>query len=279
MTTNVRTDPSPSDPSPSDPGPPDARPSDHRPSDPGAPDAAPPPDKPLRRDAERNRRRILDAARELFAQRGLGVTLNDIAHHAGVGVGTVYRRFPDKTVLIESLFEESLSDIADRLRVAAEDPDPWHGLATFLEGQFESHAQDQGLKELVTATPNGIARVSRLRDELLPLSATLVRRAKQSGAIREDVAPTDLAIVQIMIGAVLDAAREADPEVWRRYLAIILRGLSARPEELGSLPVGALGPDQIPRVMTHHKLGARPGQAGAPPRAGKDDQPPAPGSR
>src|SRR5579875_1512745 len=79
--------------------------------------------KPLRKDAERNRRRILDAARELFAERGLGVTLNDVAHHAGVGVGTVYRRFPDKTVLIESLFEERLEEIAERLRTAVADPD------------------------------------------------------------------------------------------------------------------------------------------------------------
>jgi AcrR family transcriptional regulator len=211
-------------------------------------------EKPLRKDAERNRRRILDAARELFAQRGLGVTLNDIAHHAGVGVGTVYRRFPDKTVLIESLFEESFQEIADRLRAAVADPDPWHGLVTFLDGQFESQARDQGLKELITATPDGVARVSRLRDELLPLTADLIRRAQESGSMRDDIAPTDLAIVQIMIGSVLDAAREVDPEAWRRYLAIILRGLSARPDELGPLPAGPIANDEIPRVMTNHKL-------------------------
>jgi AcrR family transcriptional regulator len=214
-------------------------------------------EKPLRRDAERNRRRILDAARELFAQRGLGVTLNDIAHHAGVGVGTVYRRFPDKTVLIESLFEESFQEIADRLRAAVADPDPWHGLVTFLDGQFEAHARDRGLKELVTATPDGVARVSRLRDELLPLSDQLVRRAQASGAMRRDVGSTDLAIIQIMIGSVLDAAREVQPEAWRRYLAIILRGLSARPEELGPLPVEPIPDDEIPRVMTNHKLAVR----------------------
>jgi AcrR family transcriptional regulator len=213
--------------------------------------------KPLRRDAERNRRRILDAARELFAQRGLGVTLNDIAHHAGVGVGTVYRRFPDKTVLIESLFEESFQEIADRLRTAVADPDPWHGLVTFLDGQFESQARDQGLKELITATPDGVARVARLRDELLPLTADLIRRAQKSGSMRHDIAPTDLAIVQIMIGSVLDAAREVDPEAWRRYLAIILRGLSARPDELGPLPVGPIANEQVPRVMTNHKCAIR----------------------
>jgi AcrR family transcriptional regulator len=216
-------------------------------------------EKPLRKDAERNRRRILDAARELFARRGLGVTLNDIAHHAGVGVGTVYRRFPDKTVLIESLFEESFQEIADRLRAAVADPDPWHGLVTFLEGQGEIQAHDQGLRELVTATPDGVARVSRLRDELLPLSEELIRRAQENGSMREDVAATDLAIIQIMIGSVLDAAREVQPEAWRRYLAIFLRGLSARPEELGPIPVEPIPDDEIPRVMTNHKLAVRGG--------------------
>ena len=78
--------------------------------------------RPLRVDAERNRLRILDAARELFAQRGLGVTLNDIAHHAGVGVGTVYRRFPDKNRLIDDLFEQRLQELVGFIETAAPTP-------------------------------------------------------------------------------------------------------------------------------------------------------------
>src|SRR5213083_1606102 len=76
---------------------------------------------PLRKDAERNRQRILDAARELFAERGLAVTLNDIAHHAGVGVGTVYRRFPDRAQLIEALFEQRLQQVLELLEAARDD--------------------------------------------------------------------------------------------------------------------------------------------------------------
>ena len=75
-------------------------------------------ERPLRRDAERNRQRILDAARELFTERGLAVTLNDIAHHAGVGVGTVYRRFPDRVQLIEALFEQRLEQIRELAEAA-----------------------------------------------------------------------------------------------------------------------------------------------------------------
>src|SRR5207248_4027407 len=106
-----------------------------------------PPDRPLRADAERNRQRILDAARELFADRGLGVTLNDIAHHAGVGVGTVYRRFPDKKQLIDGLFEQRLEDLVALMDLAVSDPDPWRGLSGFLEHALELQAADRGLRE------------------------------------------------------------------------------------------------------------------------------------
>src|SRR5437763_16612288 len=84
-------------------------------------------ERPLRKDAERNRQRILDAAAELFTQRGLGVTLNDIAHHADVGVGTVYRRFPDKELLIDALFEDRVEEFVVLAEESLADPDPWHG--------------------------------------------------------------------------------------------------------------------------------------------------------
>src|ERR1700735_4466243 len=120
------------------------------------PPAAPIPDRPLRKDAERNRLRILDAARELFAQRGLGVTLNDIAHHAGVGVGTVYRRFPDKNRLIDDLFEQRLQELVGFVETAAADPDPWRGITVFLEQALELQASDRGLMELITGMPDGL---------------------------------------------------------------------------------------------------------------------------
>src|ERR1043166_2555480 len=86
-------------------------------------------DQPLRKDAERSRQRVLGAARELVAERGLGRTLNDVAHHAGVGVGTVYRRFPDKEVLIDTLFQEQLDEWARIYTQGLADPDPWHAVA------------------------------------------------------------------------------------------------------------------------------------------------------
>src|SRR2546421_9804063 len=110
--------------------------------------SAPPSERPLRRDAERNRQRILDAARVVFAERGLSGSHDDIAHQAGVGVGTVYRRFPDKEQLIDALFETRIEEIANVARAAAENPDPWSALMGFLMRAQELQREDRGLKEI-----------------------------------------------------------------------------------------------------------------------------------
>jgi AcrR family transcriptional regulator len=213
--------------------------------------------KPLRADAQRNRQRILDAARDLFAERGLGVTLNDIAHHAGVGVGTVYRRFPDKKQLIDGLFEQRLEELVTLMNAAVSDPDPWRGLSGFLERALELQAADRGLRELISGMPDGLERVTRIRGLLLPLGTELVRRAQEAGKLRRDITPQDLPIIQMSLATIIDAARDVEPDLWRRYLHIVLRGLSAEPEELGPLEAGPLAPEDVDRVMSALKPGRR----------------------
>ena len=97
---------------------------------------------PLRRDAERNRERILDAARELFAARGLAVTLDDVARHAGVGVGTVYRRFANREALIDALFDDKLAKILETARAASAHPDQWDGFVLWITGVCELFAAE-----------------------------------------------------------------------------------------------------------------------------------------
>ena len=209
-------------------------------------------DKPLRKDAERNRRRILDAARELFAQRGLEATLNDVAHHAGVGVGTVYRRFPDKSELIDSLFEEDFEEMVGRAEQALADPDPWNGIVGFLTGTAEAQFADKGLQDLLTETPEGMARIARVRRRLLPLVTELIARAQSAGQLRDDVHASDLAMAQLMVASVIDSAREVAPELWRRYLELILRGMAGPGEEL-RLGTPPLEPEQLDRVLSRYK--------------------------
>jgi AcrR family transcriptional regulator len=206
-------------------------------------------EKPLRRDAERNRERILEAARELFTERGLSVTLNDIAHHAGVGVGTVYRRFPDREQLIDALFEERVEEMAALAGSCLTEPDPWTGFTRFLEGMLEAQARDRGLKELLLSTDHVRARVSHARERLLPIAGQIVERAKAAGALRADFAPQDMPLIQGMLGSIIDGSRDVAPEIWRRYLEIVLRGLRADKTTAGELPVGPLEESQLDAVM------------------------------
>src|SRR5215217_9622277 len=119
--------------------------------------------RPLRADAKRNRARILAAAAEVFAERGLDVSLDDIAAHAGVGIGTVYRRFPDKDALIDALFEEKIDRVVALADDALELADPWEGLTTFMRGMCRMQAEDRGFKDALLLRGRGRERVAGAR--------------------------------------------------------------------------------------------------------------------
>src|SRR5207245_10873552 len=105
--------------------------------------------RPLRRDAERNRQQILLAARAAFAERGLAVTLDEIAQRAGVGVGTVYRRYSNKDDLIDELYEDIIAELAAAAEAELAHNDPWKGLAGFLEQSLAMQASNSALKEIM----------------------------------------------------------------------------------------------------------------------------------
>jgi AcrR family transcriptional regulator len=203
--------------------------------------------RPLRRDAERNRQRILTAAGELFAERGLAVTLDDIARHAGVGVGTVYRRYPDKELLIDALFEERLKALCEAAQAALDLADPWDGLVLFFERGGELQARDRGLKEIIADHAHGGECLIRARDRLRVLVTELFDRAKAAGAVRADAEALDTPMIFMMLGPLMERARDIDPDLWRRYLGLVLDGL--RPESATPLPRPALHPDQLDGVM------------------------------
>jgi AcrR family transcriptional regulator len=202
-------------------------------------------DRPLRKDAERNRQRVLDAARELFAERGLGVSLDDIAHHAGVGVGTVYRRFPDKEQLVDALFEDRLGEILRAASESLEVTDPWLGFVHYLERALELQAEDRALKELLLSTSTAHARIERGRNRIQPVVEAVLERAQQAGVVRADLEVSDLLLLQHAIGEVADYTREAAPEVWRRTLVIALDGLRPDRRRPSPMPCTALDDEQI----------------------------------
>jgi AcrR family transcriptional regulator len=203
--------------------------------------------KPLRADAERNRRKLLDAAAELFARKGLSVGLDEIARHAGVGVGTAYRRFPDKEQLIEALFDDRIEQIAALAERCAARDDAYAGLVDFIEGNVQLQSTDRGLKELILGSPHAIARVHAARSRIEPAVASLVERAQAAGQIRADVGHTDLALVQFMLTAISDITREVDPDVWRRALRLVLDGL--RTPSPGEMPGRPIPRDSLDAVI------------------------------
>ena len=188
--------------------------------------SSPTPPRALRADAERNRQLILATARRAFARRGLGVRLDEIADEAGLGTGTVYRRFKDKDELIRAVFEQAMDEVvalADR--VLAEDTDGT-GLRRFFEQAGERMAADRGLEQILTGSPGGsldLATLGRARME--PRVMKLAANARAAGRLRPDVSHEDLPIVQIMLSAAIEATASVQPGLWQRYHTLILDAL------------------------------------------------------
>ena len=209
--------------------------------------------RPLRKDAARNRERLLAAARELFAEQGLNVTLNDIAHHAGVGVGTAYRRFANKDEVIDALFEEGLQDIAAAAHEALEESDAWRGLVMFLDRSLHMQFGDLGLNQIMNNSALGLERTSDARTRIAPLITALVERAKEQGVVRPDLDQTDIIFMQLGLSAIMDRTRTIDPDLYRRYLTLFLDGIRADRSAFTPLPAQALSATQTHAAMTRSR--------------------------
>lgn len=191
----------------------------------------------LRKDAVLNRERLIAAGRELFAQRGLDVSLNDVAHHAGVGVGTAYRRFANKEELIEAIWDQQVDELEAICHEALSVEKPWDGLVLYLERSLAAQAKDRGMVQILSGHtwPD---QYDKQRDRLAPLVNQIVDRAVDTGDLRKDVTGTDLIFLQIafasVAGVVQDGTiphgRQDATELHRRYLWIALDGLRASPQ-------------------------------------------------
>jgi len=219
---------------------------------PGCPADYADPARPLRRDAERNRQRILGAASKVFTECGLDVSLDEVARQAGVGVGTVYRRFRTKEELVEALFVDRIDAIAAIAERAAEEPDPWTGLVSFMEQMAEMLAGDLGLRQMLMFATYGQDQVAYARQRNAPLVEKLVERAQEAGQVRPDLRQTDIPFIVFMLTDAAEIARNASPDIWRRYLALVIDGMRPTRESLTPLPVPPLQPDEMEMTMRQH---------------------------
>jgi AcrR family transcriptional regulator len=195
-------------------------------------------DRPLRADAERNRRQILDAAKEAFAERGLEVPLDEIAERAGVGIATLYRRFPSREGLVAAAFADKLTEYAETAERASRSPDAWAGFCAFVERMCALQAADRGFTDLITLTLH-CPEIQAQRDRAQSAFADLVRRAQDTGVLRDDFVLEDLLLMFMANAGVVQATSQAAPHAWRRLVALMLEAFRA----------GNPGP--LPAAMTH----------------------------
>jgi AcrR family transcriptional regulator len=197
-------------------------------------------DRPLRRDAVANRQRLLNAAAQVFAERGLDAGVEEIARVAGVGMGTLYRRFPTKDALIAALVHDVMTTMLRLAREAAERPDGT-GLENFLEAASAYQAAHRGcLPRLWEAGTE-----HDLVQEVRRLIAALLEEAKSHGRVRADITSTDLTVSLWAIRGVIETTRGAAPEAWHRHLDILLAGMRPAHEPLAHRPLTTTQVDQV----------------------------------
>ncbi|MEV5932556.1 helix-turn-helix domain-containing protein [Streptomyces sp. NPDC052079] len=207
---------------------------------------------PLRVDAQRNLEHVLRAAREVFGELGYGAPMEDVARRARVGVGTVYRRFPSKDVLVRRIAEEETSRLTEQARAAlGQEDEPWSALSRFLRTSVASGAgrllppqvlrvgvaEERGLPEHARLPQQRTQTAGELRlvpeddagaAQLLSVVGQLVERARAAGELRPDVSVSDvLLVIATAAPSLPDAAQQAAASA--RLLDILLEGLRSRP--------------------------------------------------
>jgi AcrR family transcriptional regulator len=193
----------------------------------------------LRADAANNRSRILEAARTIFAERGIDVPLDEIARRAGVGNATLYRRFPTRELLVAAVFEARVAEYVDAATQALRAADPWAAFCQFAQRVFAMQAADRGLSEVLTMNAHTTDKLDALRQRAYDDFAELVRRARATGALRADFVPEDFILLVLANQGVLRGTGEAAPRASQRFLGFVLD--ACRAEGAHALPSSPAG--------------------------------------
>lgn len=204
----------------------------------------------LRADAERNRERILAAARQAFAERGLDVPMDEVARRAGVGVATLYRRFPTRSDLISGSFQPKMDAYADAVEHALAEPDPWVAFSSYVERVCAMQAEDRGFTNVLTMTFPSHAAFVASRDRSHAALVQLIARAKAAGRLRADFVPEDLVMVLMANAGVVSATGDAAPDTWRRLVSYLLQAFAVT--DADPLPA-APTPTQMYRALVRSR--------------------------
>ncbi|NJP96090.1 TetR/AcrR family transcriptional regulator [Nonomuraea sp. FMUSA5-5] len=181
----------------------------------------------LRADAERNRERILAAARRLYADQGLDVSMACVAREAGVGKATLSRRFATREELINAVFTDRMDAYAATTAEALADPDPWHGFVGFIRSVCAMQAADRGFAAVLAMTFPAAKALEARRAEAYHGFLELISRAKATGNLRADFTAEDLIVLLMANAGVVAATADSAPGAWRRLVGQMLRAYAA----------------------------------------------------
>ena len=186
----------------------------------------------LRADAARNSEKILRAARAIYAESGPDASLEEIARRAGVGIATLYRRFPNKEELVRAALEQKITEeMSPAISGALADSDPLRALATLWEASVSFAAQERGL---LGAVRDSGSLASELSEPFYEALMVVTRRAQIAGRVRADLVPDDLHRITVMLLSVLHTVQPGSAG-WKRYITLLLDGLApAQPTVLPS---------------------------------------------
>jgi len=208
----------------------------------------------LRADAERNRAAIVAAAQHVFAEHGLEAPLEEIAQRAGVGIATLYRRFPAREQLVAAALIDKVTQYAQAAAEAGAATDPWAGFVRYVQRICELQAEDRGFGDLLSMTLASDERIEQLRATANAQVVRLVERAKDAGKLRDDFVGEDLLVLLIASAAVGQATQAVAPDTWRRFVALVLDAFARR--DGAPLPAA---PSTQQMVMAMERLAAERG--------------------
>ncbi len=208
----------------------------------------------LRADAERNRERILEAAREVFAEQGLQASTNEVARRAGVGVATLFRRFPSRDDLVGAVFADKMRAYVDAVDTALAEVDAWQGFCGYIERMCEMQAEDRGFADVLILTFPTAKALEADRNRAFDGLGELIARAKATGRLREDFVHQDVPLILMANAGVVTATRNAAPDAWRRIVGYLVQSFAA--EAARPLPPPPARTQVIRALMgeTRHRL-------------------------
>ena len=197
----------------------------------------------MRADARRNRERLLAAARDIFVEQGPDAPLDAIAAAAGVGIATLYRRFPDRRAVVRAVVLDVLARAAEEARLAlAEEPDPFRALARYLHRALDLRISAV-MPALLDRIPPDDEEIASIRTRSWELFQQLIDRAHAAGTLRADVTFADIGFLLVRLARPLPGSipRDLDNRLAHRHLELLLDGLRTdRSEPAASLPEPAL---------------------------------------